>query len=55
MIPGRQAFRDYAFDRRPFTAGEVRRQIDAAEAFGADGRMLWNPPDKYSAADINPD
>jgi hypothetical protein len=50
--PWLQAFRDYAFGGRPFTAGEVRRQIDAAEHFGADGWMLWNPRNRYSAADL---
>jgi hypothetical protein len=52
--PWLQAFRDYAFGGRPFTAGEIRKQIDAAEAFGADGWMLWNPRNRYSAADLKP-
>ena len=50
--PWLQAFRDYAFDKRPFTGGEVRQQIEAAEEFGADGWMLWNPHNTYSAADL---
>lgn len=50
--PWLQAFRDYAFGGRPFTAGEVRAQIGAAEDFGADGWMLWNPHNEYSAADL---
>ena len=50
--PWLQAFRDYAFGGRPFTAGEVRAQINAAEDFGADGWMLWNPRNRYSAADL---
>jgi len=52
--PWLQAFRDYAFDRRPFTAGEVRMQINAAEHFGADGWMMWNPHNEYSARDFIP-
>jgi hypothetical protein len=50
--PWLQAFRDYAFGGQPFTAGEVRTQINAAEDFGADGWMLWNPHNRYSAADL---
>ena len=50
--PWLQAFRDYAFGGRPFTAGEIRSQINAAEAFGTDGWMLWNPNNRYSAADL---
>lgn len=50
--PWLQAFRDYAFGGRPFTAGEIRTQINAAEDFGADGWMLWNPHNEYSAADL---
>jgi hypothetical protein len=46
--PWLQAFRDYAFDRRPFTAKEIREQIQAAEDFGADGWMLWNPRNVYA-------
>jgi hypothetical protein len=52
--PWLQAFGDYAFDRRPFTAGEVRAQISAAEEFGSDGWMLWNPRNQYSTADLKP-
>jgi hypothetical protein len=52
LPPGRfrpwlQAFRDYAFDRRPFGAAEIRSQISAAETFGANGWMLWNPRNTY--------
>lgn len=46
--PWLQAFRDYAFDRRHFTGKEIRDQIDAAEKFGSDGWMLWNPHNIYS-------
>ncbi|MFZ0888257.1 MAG: putative glycoside hydrolase [Candidatus Binataceae bacterium] len=47
--PWLQAFRDYAFDRREFTGKEIRAQISAAEKFGSDGWMLWNPRNTYSA------
>jgi hypothetical protein len=41
--PWLQAFRDYAFDHRPFDAAAIRAQVDAADAAGTDGWMLWNP------------
>jgi hypothetical protein len=47
--PWLQAFRDYAFDRRLFDADEIRAQIEAAEAAGSDGWMLWNPRNAYDA------
>jgi uncharacterized membrane protein YbhN (UPF0104 family)/peptidoglycan/xylan/chitin deacetylase (PgdA/CDA1 family) len=50
--PWLQAFRDYAFGGAPFTAGEVRRQIAAAEDFGSAGWMLWNPHNRYSDSDL---
>lgn len=46
--PWLQAFKDYAFDRRPFTAREIRAQIKAAEDFGSNGWMLWNASNLYS-------
>ncbi len=46
--PWLQAFKDYAFDRRPFTGKEIRAQIKAAEDFGSNGWMLWNPRNIYS-------
>ncbi len=50
--PWLQAFRDYAFDRRQFAQTEIRQQILAAEAFGSDGWMLWNPHNNYSSAGL---
>jgi len=47
--PWLQAFRDYAFDRRAFNGREIRDQINAAEKFGSQGWMLWNPGNVYSA------
>lgn len=53
--PWLQAFRDYAFDRRVFAADEIRAQIDAAEQFGSNGWMLWNPHNRYSRAGLKDD
>ena len=52
--PWLQAFRDYAFGGRPFTAAEIGAQIKAAEDVGTGGWMLWNPHNVYSAADLKP-
>jgi len=46
--PWLQAFKDYAFDHRVFDADEIKQQIRAAEEFGSDGWMLWNPRNVYS-------
>jgi peptidoglycan/xylan/chitin deacetylase (PgdA/CDA1 family) len=53
--PWLQAFKDYAFDGRTFGANEIRQQIDAAEQFGSDGWMLWNPHNTYSEAGLKPE
>ncbi|MGB8481312.1 MAG: putative glycoside hydrolase [Acidobacteriaceae bacterium] len=45
--PWLQGFRDYAFDRRPFGAAELAEQARAANDFGSDGWMLWNPRNRY--------
>jgi hypothetical protein len=45
--PWLQAFKDYAFDRRYFNGPEIRNQIEAAEEFGSNGWMLWNPRNVY--------
>jgi hypothetical protein len=50
--PWLQAFRDYAFDHREFTAAEIRSQITAADKFGSDGWMLWNPRNVYTDAGL---
>lgn len=52
--PWLQAFRDYAFDRTPFRGKEIRTQIDAAENFGSDGWMLWNPHNIYTREGLRP-
>jgi len=52
--PWLQAFRDYAFDRRLFGPAEIRSQIRAAEDFGSDGWMLWNPHNIYLRDGLNP-
>ncbi len=50
--PWLQAFKDYAFDHREFGAKEIRAQISAAEKFGSDGWMLWNPRNQYTEAGL---
>lgn len=52
--PWLQAFADYAFDKRQFSEKEIQAQIRAAETFGADGWLLWNPRNIYSAAALRP-
>jgi hypothetical protein len=47
--PWLQAFKDYAFDRREFGPSQIKEQISAAEKFGSDGWMVWNPRNIYSA------
>ena len=47
--PWLQAFKDYAFGGQQFGAAEIRAQIDAAESFGSDGWMLWNPRNSYTS------
>jgi hypothetical protein len=48
--PWLQAFKDYKFDRREFGASEIKAQLRAAEGFGSDGWMLWNPHNRYGEA-----
>ncbi len=55
LRPWLQAFRDYAFDRRAFGAGEIRQQIRASEDFGTNGWMLWNPRNVYSGEGLEPE
>ncbi len=50
--PWLQAFPDYAFDHRVFGAAEIRAQVEAAEALGTNGWMLWNPHNRYSGAGL---
>jgi hypothetical protein len=52
--PWLQAFGDYAFDHRSFGEDEIRAQIRAAERFGSNGWMLWNPHNRYSSAGLGP-
>ena len=47
--PWLQSFRDYAVDRRFFDGNEIREQGKAAEEFGSNGWMLWNPRNVYKA------
>ncbi len=55
LRPWLQAFRDYAFDRRAFGEREIRLQIDAAEAVGTDGWMLWNAANRYGEDGLDRD
>lgn len=52
--PWLQAFRDYAFGGKTFGGREIRIQIDAAEQFGSDGWMLWNPHNVYTREGLKP-
>jgi hypothetical protein len=52
--PWLQAFRDYAFDKTPFQGEQIRAQIDAADNFGSDGWMLWNPRNIYTREGLRP-
>lgn len=52
--PWLQAFADYAFDKRQFGEKEIQAQIRAAQGFGSDGWILWNPRNLYSAETIRP-
>ncbi|HEY3698500.1 MAG TPA: putative glycoside hydrolase [Spongiibacteraceae bacterium] len=50
--PWLQAFKDYAFDRRHFGQDEIQQQISAAERFGSNGWLLWNPRNVYVTENI---
>jgi hypothetical protein len=50
--PWLQAFRDYAFDRRRFDAAAIQSQINASDATGSHGWMLWNAASRFSLAGI---
>ena len=52
--PWLQDFRDYAFDRRAFGAGEVRAEIKAAADAGGAGWMLWNAGNRYTEDALSP-
>ena len=52
LRPWLQAFRDYAFDRRIFGEREIRAQIEAAEALGTAGWMLWNAQNRYEGGGL---
>jgi LysM repeat protein len=46
--PWLQDFPDYRFDRRTFTAQEIREQISAALDAGCAGFLVWDPRVKYT-------
>ena len=50
--PWLQAFRDYAFDKRNFNAEDIHAQINASDANGSNGWMLWNASSRFSLAGL---
>jgi len=50
--PWLQAFRDYAYDRRFFNGEEIHAQINASDANGSQGWMLWNATSRFSQASL---
>jgi peptidoglycan/xylan/chitin deacetylase (PgdA/CDA1 family) len=46
--PWIQDFRDYAFDGRTYTPGDIRLQMEAARQAGGRGWLLWDPRVKYT-------
>lgn len=50
--PWLQAFQDYAFDRRSFKADDIHAQINASDASGSHGWMLWNAASRFSLAGL---
>lgn len=46
--PWLQDFKDYAFDGRRYTPGEMRQQMDGAREAGARGWLLWDPAVRYT-------
>jgi hypothetical protein len=45
--PWLQNFRDYGFDRRPFTEEAIRLQIQACKESRTSGWLLWDPSNMY--------
>jgi hypothetical protein len=52
--PWLQAFRDYAFGGQSFGEREIALQIKAANDFGSNGWMLWNPRNVYPTSGYRP-
>ncbi len=50
--PWLQAFRDYAFDRRSYRATDIHAQINASDASGSSGWMLWNASSRFSLSGL---
>jgi hypothetical protein len=48
LRPWLQNFRDYAFDRRPYAANEIKQQIQACEEARTSGYLLWDPSNKFN-------
>ena len=47
--PWIQDFQDYAFDKRVYTPGEIRLQMDGARDGGGRGWLLWDPAVAYTS------
>ncbi|MCI0626163.1 MAG: GTP-binding protein [Acidobacteria bacterium] len=47
LRPWLQNFKDYAFDRRPYTGTEIKLQIQACEQARSSGYLLWDPSNKF--------
>ncbi len=54
MRPWLQDF-NYKAGLRDYTPEDVRAQIDAAEAMGASGWLLWNPVGEFEVAALDPE
>ena len=50
--PWLQAFQDHTFDKRRFGRTEIAAQVNAAEAFGTNGWLLFQPQSNYDPAEL---
>ncbi len=56
MMRVRPWLQDFSFfDLMPYGDAEVRAQIEAVEASGASGWMLWDPNNRYHPGALDPD
>ena len=56
MLRVRPWLQDFSyFDLMPYGDDEVRAQIEAVEASGASGWMLWDPNNRYHPGGLDPD
>lgn len=52
--PWLQAFRDYSYNHRDYSAAEIGAQILGSEKAKGQGFLLWNAGSKYTAAGLKP-